>query len=103
VKYRKQPPKHQLGNMASKCVFADDYTVYCAVPENLEKGSGMFPELAQYVNDNLYKINLKNNQISLIAEPDGSYNMSNLSISADKKILYFSDSNTGILQKINLK
>ncbi len=92
-----------LETWASKCVFADDYTVYCAVPENLEKGSGMFPELAQYVNDNLYKINLKNNQISLIAEPNGSYNMSNLSISADKKILYFSDSNTGILQKINLK
>lgn len=92
-----------LETWASKCAFADNSTVYCAVPDYLEKGAGMFPELAQYSSDSLYKINLKTNSTELIAEPDRSYNMSNLSISSDGKNLYFSDVNTGKLEKIRIK
>ncbi|MFA5247762.1 MAG: hypothetical protein WC415_00750 [Patescibacteria group bacterium] len=92
-----------LETWASKCVFADNDTAYCGVPETMEKGAGMFPEMAQYTKDNLYKINLKSGQTILVATPDGNYNMSNLSVSADGKNLFFSDANNGKLQKIQLK
>ncbi len=88
---------------ANKCVFADDINVYCAVPEKLEEGAGLFPEMALHTRDNLYKINTQTGLKKLVAIPDGNYNISNSIISDNGQYLYFTDEITGRLNKIQLK
>ncbi len=88
---------------ADKCAFADDVNIYCAVPEKLEEGAGLFPEMALHTKDNLYKINTTTKQKKLVAVPDKSYNMSNIIISDNGKYLYFTDAVSGRLHKIDLK
>ena len=88
---------------ADKCTFTNDSELYCAIPESLEKGAGLFPELAQSTTDNLYKIDTRTGAKKLIAVPDGSYNMSNLIVSDNGYQLYFTDNSTGRLNKIKLK
>lgn len=87
---------------ANKCAFANSYQVYCAVPENLEDNSGLFPELANNTKDNLYKIDVRTGSKVLIAIPDASYNISSLTISDNNSSLYFTDQTTQKLYDIKL-
>lgn len=95
--------KLNIETWADKCSFASDYELYCAVPENLEEGAGLFPELAKNTSDRLYKINTRTGTKKLIAIPDTAYNMSNLIISDNKYYLYFTDETTKKIYKIKLK
>jgi WD40 repeat protein len=88
---------------AEKCVFADNNSVYCAVPKDLESGAGIFPELADHTNDDLYKIDINTGLRQLVAIPDGIYNMSNLNLNNDNSVLYFTDKKQNEIYKINLK
>lgn len=92
-----------LNTWASKCAFASDSQIYCAVPENLEAGAGLFPELADKTKDNLYKIDLTNGSRQLIAVPDGAYNVSDILVSSSQDYLYFTDKRTGQLYSIRLR
>lgn len=87
---------------ADKCIFANNQEIYCAVPQELKDGSGLFPELAKQTEDSLYKINIVNGQKKLIAIPENPHNISNLILSADNKYLYFTDSTDNKIYKINL-
>lgn len=95
--------KLNVNTWADKCTFADNDTVYCAVPNNLEKGVGFVPELAKSSPDTLYKIDLKTNLKNMVAVPEGSMSMANLIISSDKSTLYFTDNLTGQLHQMKLK
>lgn len=89
-----------------KCTFYDTDTLYCAVPQGLPRGAGLYPEIANTYPDNFYSINLNNGIKTLLASPigaNGSYSAFNLSVSADGSILYFTDRNTGKLESIRLK
>ncbi len=86
---------------ADKCAFAGNTDLYCAVPENLEEGAGLFPEMAKNTKDNLYKIDTRTGIKKLVAVPDGNYNMSNVIISDN--YLYFTDETTDRLYTIRLK
>jgi hypothetical protein len=92
-----------LETWASKCAFADNKIMYCGVPESLDQGAGLFPEIAQSTRDNLYKINIETGEKSLVAIPNGDFNMSNLVVTNNGSNLYFTDSITKTLQKIELK
>jgi dipeptidyl aminopeptidase/acylaminoacyl peptidase len=92
-----------LETWADKCTFAKNSDIYCAVPENLEEGAGLFPEMAKNTKDNLYKIDAKTGAKKLLAVPDGSYNMSNIIISDNSSNLYFTDETTGKIYGIRLK
>jgi hypothetical protein len=92
-----------VATWASKCTFADNTTMYCGVPETLEKGAGLFPEMAQNTRDNLYQINVATGEKKLVAVPDGDFNMSDLVVTNGGSNLYFTDTNTKILHKIELK
>lgn len=92
-----------INTWANKCTFADNTSIYCAVPENLQEGAGLFPELAKSTTDRLYKIDTRTGLKKLIAIPDGNFTMSNLIISENDYRLYFTDKRTGILHKIELK
>jgi Tol biopolymer transport system component len=91
-----------LETWAEKCSFKDNETVYCAVPESLPKGAGAFKELAEDSTDRLFQINIKTGVKSLVAIPDNNYQMQNLIISEDGKVLFFTDAKTNQLHKINL-
>jgi len=88
---------------ADKCAFATNAEIYCAVPQELEEGAGLFPELANNTRDNLYKIDAQTGLKRLIAVPDGEYTMSNLIIADNGGYLYFTDANTGRINRIKLK
>lgn len=88
---------------ANKCVFANNQDLYCAVPDQLDKGAGIFPDLGLKTQDSLYKINVTTGQKKLIATPDGKYNISSLIVSKDQSNLYFTDATTKQIYKISLK
>ncbi|MFC1678418.1 hypothetical protein ACFLZ9_01630, partial [Patescibacteria group bacterium] len=88
---------------ADKCTFAGSNDLYCAVPENLPDGAGLFPDLAKTTTDHLYKINPTTGLKKKIAIPDGNYNMSNLIVSDDGTQLYFTDDSTKRIYRIRLK
>lgn len=93
----------QLQTWSTKCAFADNSTIYCAVPISLKPGSGLYPELADETSDILYKIDANNGLKELIAVPNGVYNISSLSISSNQENLFFTDKISGKLYKIKLK
>jgi len=88
---------------ADKCSFADPKTLYCAVPQKLEEGSGLFPELAKNTIDDLYRIDTQTGSKKKIAIPENNLTISNLIPSKDGRYLYFNDQASGRLHKINLK
>lgn len=92
-----------LATWSSKCTFASNTEVYCAVPENLEAGAGLYPELADRTKDNLYKIDLTSGVKSLIAIPDGTYNISQIMVPPDQNNLYFTDNKTDQIYSVKLK
>ncbi len=93
----------QLETWVDKCSFTNSSEIYCAVPNELPKGAGLYPELAQNSYDSLYKINLQTGQKDLIAIPDNAYNVSSLIISEDQRTAFFTDNITGQIHKINLQ
>ncbi len=91
-----------LATWANKCTFASNTEVYCAVPENLPRGAGLFPQLADQTKDDLYKINLTTGVKQLIAVPSGAFNISQVMVPASGKKLYFTDKTTKQIYQINL-
>lgn len=92
-----------LQTWADKCTFASNTEIYCAVPESLEKYSGLLPELAANTKDNLYKIDLTTGTKKLIAVPDGAYNISQIMVPDSQDNLYFTDNKTGQIYQIKLR
>lgn len=92
-----------LNTWAEKCTFASNSEIYCAVPENLESGAGMFPELADRTKDNLYKIDLNTGAKTLIAVPNGAFNISQIMVPDNQDYLYFTDKLSEMIYQIKLK
>ncbi len=84
-----------------KCTFANEALVYCAVPRTGAEGSGVDPRLVTAYDD-LYSINVATGRTTLVAEPVIDMQMSNLSLSDDGAILYFTDG-AGRLNYLRLK
>ncbi|MEI6597342.1 MAG: hypothetical protein WCL13_04030, partial [bacterium] len=95
--------KLDIQTWANKCVFSSATEIYCAVPESLEEGAGLFSDLAKNTKDNLYKIDTKTGLKKLIAIPDGDFTMSDLIVSDNGYYLYFIDTKTEKINKIKLK
>lgn len=92
-----------VNTWASKCSFADNRYLYCGVPKELEEGAGIFKEMALRTTDDLYRIDTQTGLKSLVAIPDGNYNISNPIISDDQNTLFFTDEKTKTIHKIELK
>lgn len=92
-----------LMTWASKCTFASNTEVYCAVPDSLQKGAGFFPELADSSKDSLYKIDLTTGTKKLLAVPDEAYNISNIMVPENQSVLYFTDKKNDGVYKIDLR
>ncbi len=93
----------EINTWANKCTFASANEVYCAVPDELERGAGLFPEMADQTKDSLYKINTATGARELVAVPDGKYNISSLMVTDNQNQLFFTDKTTGRIYKIDLE
>ncbi len=91
-----------LNTWAEKCGFGDG-SMFCAVPQSLERGAGLYPSLSEGTPDYLYKINPQTGTKELVNLGGGSYSMKNLTVSPDGSYLFFTDSSTGRLKKIKLR
>lgn len=92
-----------LQTWASKCTFASASEVYCAVPDELPAGAGLYPELADKTQDSLYRIDLDTGSQQLVAIPDGAYNISQIVIAENQEALYFTDKFSGSVYQVKLK
>ncbi|MEK7508485.1 MAG: hypothetical protein AAB568_01370 [Patescibacteria group bacterium] len=88
---------------AEKCVFQDNDTMICAVPQDLPTGAGLQPELGKEYADSIYKIDLKTGLKNLLATPDKRMSLNNLMVSPDKGTLYFTNTNSGELHTMKLQ
>jgi len=92
-----------LQTWSEKCAFADKQTVYCAVPQELPRGAGLVPAVADSTPDDFYKIDLRNGAKTLIAVPDGNYTATDVTVGSDGRTLYFTDKQTGQPQQLKLR
>lgn len=90
-----------LNTWVEKCTFADDDTVYCAVPAKLDTGAGLQPD-TNTANDIVYRITLSTGKVKLIGYPSPLTQMTNLTVSDDGAYLYYTDK-VGRLQYLRLK
>lgn len=95
--------KLNIETWANKCAFGSNTEFYCAVPENLPAGAGLFPDLAKNNSDRFFRIDSQTGQKKLIAIPDGQFNAKDLIISDNGYYLYFTDANTNRIHQIKLK
>ena len=90
-----------------KCSFASEDTVYCAVPQYLNEGSGIFREQTDTSSDTIYKIDLINNISSPIAFPEtesrSSFTIEQIMISDNEEELYFVDRVSGRIHSMRLR
>lgn len=95
--------KLNLETWANKCSYAGESNLYCAVPESMPEGAGLFPELADNIKDVLYKIDTKTGVKKIIAIPEGDFTISEIVVSEDESNLFFTDKASGRIRKIKLK
>ena len=93
-----------IDTWADKCTFADDNTLYCAVPDpdQMVRGAGLQPDVVADVPDTLYKIDLSTGLQTKVAIPEGSHSIESLMLTPDGKNMYFTDKGSGIINKIEL-
>lgn len=91
-----------VNTWAEKCTFADDSTMYCAVPNELPRGAGLQPGVADGTPDTIYRINLTTGLQTVVAVPEGTHAVEKLMLTPDRRALYFTDKGTGLLNKIDL-
>jgi hypothetical protein len=92
-----------LNTWADKCTFSNNTTMYCAVPKTLERGAGLFPQMAENTADDIYKVDIQSGTKTKIAIPEQDLTVVDIGVSADGSNLFFNDKSTGQLHKIKLK
>lgn len=92
-----------VNTWAEKCVFADESTLYCAIPKNLPRGAGLEPDMAKNPADSIWKINLSTGQRTVVVVPSASMNITSLNLSQDQNYLYFVDKITSTVRKVRLR
>ncbi|PIS04954.1 MAG: hypothetical protein COT81_03715 [Candidatus Buchananbacteria bacterium CG10_big_fil_rev_8_21_14_0_10_42_9] len=92
-----------LSTTADKCHFASNTDLYCAVATEQQIGSGIEGNEPEIGSDVIVKVNLNSGSKSLVAIPNGAFNISNIVTSDDDRYLYFTESTTGQLYNIKLR
>ncbi len=92
-----------------KCTFSkDNVHVYCGVPNELPRGAGLLPSVADDAPDTIYKINTRTGQTSLVANPvsfigQSTFTVDQIALTRDEDYLIFADKRFGGVHKIRLK
>ena len=97
----------KLTTRVEKCTFdSSGDSIYCAQPVSLDRGAGLYPEIAVGTPDTFYRIDLRSGQKIPLAVPVGShagYSAESVFLSSDESLLYFVDAVTQQLHSIRLK
>lgn len=88
---------------ADKCAFTSNTTVVCAVPQQLEDGAGLQPEVADTTPDDLVRIDLDTGLQTKIATPEGGHTIDKVIPTPDGSAIFFTDKGSGTINKIQLK
>lgn len=88
---------------ADKCTFADAAAVYCAVPDDLPEGAGLQRDIADNIPDHLVRVDLNNGGVNVIGRPETDATMTNLTVSTDGSMLWYTDAATGQLHQMRLR
>ncbi|MFC1598865.1 hypothetical protein ACFL2U_02585 [Patescibacteria group bacterium] len=94
--------KLEIDTWADKCTFADEGTIYCAVPKKMSVGTGFNQTIADNTPDEIYKIDILTGTKELVAEPLYSTTVEQMVVSEDKSTLFWLEKNTGQIKKLNL-
>lgn len=89
--------KLDLQTWADKCVWADDDTIYCAVPAGLPTGAGLQPDLFTNIPDSFLKIDLQTGAKVALGAPPGTISVRKPVLTADRQHIIFTDALTGKL------
>ncbi len=97
-----------LSTFIEKCTFnAQGTHAYCAVPDALDPGSGILPELAASAKDSIFAITLATGDVRKIAQPvtDGlqRFSIGRVFLSRDESTLYFTERSSQTVQKLRLR
>ncbi len=92
-----------VNTWADKCTFQDPENVYCAVPDELPRGAGLQPAIADQTPDTIYRINLTTGLQTKVAVPEGGHTIGQLMLTPDQKSLYFTDKGSGVINRISLQ
>ncbi len=88
---------------AHKCALANAAVAYCAVPQGLPEGAGLFPEEMDDHQDTLYRVDLASGGTTVVATPDAPQTMRGLQVSSDGRFLYYTARQDGNVYRIQLK
>lgn len=90
-----------LNTWASKCTYASEATMYCAVPREIGQYSGILPS-NNTSEDDIYIINTRTGDARLAAQPLVPTRIESMIINSDSSTLYYVDAETKSVSKINL-
>ncbi|MDO8425201.1 MAG: hypothetical protein Q7T01_01670 [bacterium] len=88
---------------ADKCVFGSNTTLFCAVPDTLQRGYGLQPELADTVPDTIERIDLVSGARHVVGRPEDATSIQQLTVSPDGATLYFVAQRDGLLHEMQLR
>lgn len=97
-----------IQTFVDKCTFNKDGThAYCAVPDSLDSGSGLYPEFGAKAKDTFYSIDLATGVKTPVADPVTAsfqrYSVGSTFLSDDERTLYFTDQQTQRIHSIQLR
>lgn len=90
-----------LNTWADKCSYFKNSTIYCAVPKQISQYSGILPANNDSPDD-IYQIDPDTGESLKIAEPVFPVQIKNITVSTDGKTLYYTEQDSGAVNKINL-
>jgi len=93
----------RINTWADKCAFAGDTTLYCAVPERLDRGAGLEPSIAAETPDIIERIDLTTGLRTTVGRPADDLTVTQLHVAPDGGRLYFTASQDGRLREMKLK
>tara|TARA_Y100000031_G_C8206321_1_gene378807 strand:- start:205 stop:1431 length:1227 start_codon:yes stop_codon:yes gene_type:complete len=92
-----------ISTWAHKCTYDSQTSIICAVPNELPKGAGYAPDVADHTPDTFFKIDTNTGLKTQLAIPSDSVNASNLQITPNGQYLFYENNFNGTVEKIRLK
>jgi len=90
-----------LNTWADKCTYFQNSKIYCAVPKQISQYSGILPSNNDSPDD-IYQVDPNTGASVKIAEPVFPVQIQNMTVSNDGKTLYYTEQDSGSINKINL-
>ncbi len=93
-----------LETWADRCTFAGNDQVFCSVPSEMPFGAGIEPSLTNNINDQIWSINIRTGQKSLIAQPTDAKNVNKILASPEVPgQIFLSETYTNKIHKLDLR